>query len=214
MRAQITCARADLLLYARDVKGARPLVAQAMQSLSLIREPALGPIADCYQTDATLAVEEGDFERAITRASSLVDRFEREGLGGSRLHLYVLSNLQGIYQDTDRDGDALALHGRLEDALRAQSALDTTQHFQILDRRATSLVRRGRFTEADMALRQMLERAQAAAKGNAPAVLRSAIGRKLIFIGATSDGIGWSRAHCQNWRRARSATSSTSRCLR
>ena len=189
VRAQITCARADLLLYARDVQGARPLVAQAMQSLARIREPALGPMADCYQTDATLAVEEGDFERAITRASSLVDRFEREGLGGSRLHLYVLSNLQGIYLDTDRDGDVLALHMRLEDALRAQSALDSLQHFQILDRRTTSLVRRGRFVEAETVLRQTLERVTAALKGEAPAVLRSAIGRKLIFVGATADGI-------------------------
>ena len=189
VRAQIACARADLLLYARDVQRARPLVAQAMQSLAQIRDPALGPIADCYQTDATLAVEEGDFERAITRASSLVDRFEREGLGGSRLHLYVLSNLQGIYLDTDRDGNVLALHARLEDALRAQSALDTLQHFQILDRRTTALVRRGRFTEAETVLRQTLERVRAASKGEVPAVLRSAIGRKLIFIGATADGI-------------------------
>ena len=189
VRAQITCARADLFLYARDVERARPLVVQAMQSLARIRDPDLGPLADCYQTDATLAVEEGDFERAITRASSLVDRFEREGLAGSRIHLYVLSNLQGIYQDTDRDGDALALHGRLEDALRAQSALNTSQHFSIQDRRATVLIRRGRFVEAETALRKMLESARMGAKGDAPAVLRSAIGRKLIFIGASTDGI-------------------------
>ncbi len=189
VRAQITCARADLFLYARDVERARPLVAQAMQSLARIRDPALAPVADCYQTDATLAVEEGDFERAIARASSLAERFEREGLTGSRLHLYVLSNLQGIYLDTDRDGDALALHARLEDALRAQSALDSLQHFLILDRRTTVLVRRGRFAEAETVLRQMLERADVATKGKAPATLRSAIGRKLIFIGATPDGI-------------------------
>ena len=130
----------------------------------------------------------GGSER-FARASSLADRFEREGLSGSRLHLYVLSNLQGIYQDTDRDGDALALHARLEDALRAQSALDTLQHFQIVDRRATALVRRGRFAEAETVLRQLLERADVAPKGKAPAALRSAIGRKLIFIGATRDGI-------------------------
>lgn len=77
VRAQIACARADLFLYARDVERARPLVVQAMQSPARIRDPALGPVADCYQTDATLAVEEGDFERAIARASWLVDRFER-----------------------------------------------------------------------------------------------------------------------------------------
>jgi hypothetical protein len=189
LRAQIACARADLLLYARDVGRARPLVAQAMQSLAQTRDPSLGPVADCYQTDATLAVEEGDFERAIARASSLVDRFEREGLSGSRLHLYVLSNLQGIYLDTDRDGDVLALHARLEDALRAQSALDTLQHFQILDRRATALVRRGRFAEAETVVRQMLDRARATAKGEAPATLLAAIGRKLIFIGATREGL-------------------------
>jgi eukaryotic-like serine/threonine-protein kinase len=189
VRAQIACARADLLLYAREVERARPLVMQAMQSLAHFRDPGLSPLADCYQTDATLAVEEGDFGRAIARATSLVDRFEREGLGGSRLHLYVLSNLQGIYLDTDRDGDVLALHTRLEDGLRAQSALDTLRHFQILDRRTTALVRRGRFVEAQAVLRQTLESADAAAKGKAPAVLRSAIGRKLIFAGATTDGI-------------------------
>ncbi len=189
LRAQIACARADLLLYARDVEHARPLVSQAMRSLAHIRDPGLGPVADCYQTDATLAVEEGDFERAIARASSLVDRFEREGLEGSRLYLYVLSNLQSIYLDTDRDGDAMALHARLEDALRAQSALDTSQHFQILDRRTTVLVRRGRFSETEVMLRQMLERVHAIAKGEAPGTLRSAIGRKLIFIGATAEGI-------------------------
>ena len=189
LRAQINCARADLLLYGRDAARARPLVMQAMQSLAQTHDPNLGPLADCYQTDATLAVLEGDFERAIARATSLVDRFEREGLGGSRLHLYVLSNLQGIYVDTDRDGDVLALHARLEDALRAQSALDTIQHFQVLDRRTTALVRRGRFVDAEAVLRQTLQRADAVAKGKAPAVLRAAIGRKLIFIGATADGV-------------------------
>ena len=111
---------------------------------------ALGPLADCYQTDATLAVQEGDLQPGDRARAPSVDRFEREGLGGSRLHLYVLSNLQRVYLDTDRDGDVLALSHAARRSLRFQSALDSLQHFQILDRRTTSLlVRRGRFAEAE-----------------------------------------------------------------
>src|SRR5262249_56163027 len=112
----------------------------------------------------------------------LVKRFEAEGLAGSRQHLYTLTTLQRIYLDTDRDGDVLAMHQPLEDALRAQGALDTTGHILVLDRRATSLVRRGRFVEAQDVMHAML--ADDTAKSPIPAVFRSGIGRRLVFTGA------------------------------
>jgi serine/threonine-protein kinase len=187
MRAQIACAQADIYLYARDVARARPLVESAMQELAGQRDVALGPMADCYKTDATLAVEQGDFDRAVARGRALVARFEAEGLTGSRQHLYTLTTLQSILLDTDRDGDVLAMHAQLEDALRAQTALDTTGHILILDRRAISLIRRGRFTQAQEVMRATL--ARASAKSPIPAVFRSGIGRKLITSGATDEGI-------------------------
>src|SRR6185436_1290942 len=126
----------------------------------------------------TLAVEQGDFDRAVARGSALVARFEAEGLGGSRQHLYTLQTLQRIYLDTDRDSDVLAMHTQLEDALRAQGALDTTGHIVVLDRRAISLVRRGQFVQAQELMRGVLERDSD--KSPLPAVFRSGIGRRLI----------------------------------
>jgi len=187
LRAQIACAQADILLYARDVKRAQPLVESAMRDLAGVSEVALGPMADCYKTDATLAVEQGDFDRAVARGRALVARFEAEGLGGSRQHLYTLTTLQGIYVDTDRDGDVLAMHTQLEDALRAQAALDTTRHIVVNDRRVISLVRRGQFALAQEVMRGVLERGSA--KNPIPAVFRSGIGRKLIVAGAIDQGI-------------------------
>jgi len=152
-----------------------------------VSEVALGPMADCYKTDATLAVEQGDFDRAVARGRALVARFEAEGLGGSRQHLYTLTTLQGIYVDTDRDGDVLAMHTQLEDALRAQAALDTTRHIVVNDRRVISLVRRGQFALAQEVMRGVLE--PGSAKNPIPAVFRSGIGRKLIVAGAIDQGI-------------------------
>src|SRR5262245_46971958 len=72
LRAQIACAQADIYLYDRDVPRARPLVVSAMKDLDSLREIPLGSMADCYTTDATLAVEEGDFDRAVARGRALV----------------------------------------------------------------------------------------------------------------------------------------------
>jgi eukaryotic-like serine/threonine-protein kinase len=192
MRAQIACAQADLYLYGRDVARAQPLVQAAFRDLATARDIDLGAMADCYTTDATLAVEQGDFDRAVARGRALVARYEAEGLSGSRQHLYTLSVLQGIFIDTDRDGDVLAMHTRLEDALRAQGALNTTRHIQILDRRGIALVRRGLFTQAQELLHGML--ANDTARDRIPAVYRSGIGRKLIVSGAVREGIELTRA--------------------
>ena len=192
LRAQIACAQADLFLYGRDVARARPLVEAALKDLASAKDAPLGPLADCYTTDATLAVEQGDFERAVARGRALVQRFEAEGLAGSRQHLYTLTTLQRIFLDTDRDGDVLAMHAQLEEALRAQGALDTTGHILVLDRRATALVRRGQFVQAQQVMRGVL--ARETAKTPLPAVFRSGIGRKLIFTGATSEGITLTQA--------------------
>src|SRR5262249_47668808 len=52
IRAQISCAQADLYLYGRDVARARPLVQAAFHDLAGARDVELGAMADCYQTDA------------------------------------------------------------------------------------------------------------------------------------------------------------------
>jgi hypothetical protein len=199
LRAQIACAQADIFLYARDVAHARPLVEAAMRDLASLSQLPLGPMGDCYQTDAMLAVEQGDFDRAVARGRALVTRFEAEGLTGSRQHLYTLTLLQRIYLDTDRDGDVLAMHAQLEDALRAQGLLDTTGHILILDRRAISLVRRGRFVEAQQLMRGVLERDSP--KSPLPAVYRSGIGRRLIVTGATREGIALTQAQLAEMER-------------
>jgi hypothetical protein len=199
LRAQIACGQADIFLYARDIKRAAPLVESAMKDLASDRDVALGPIADCYKTDAILAVEQGDFDRAVARGRALVARFEAEGLSGSRQHLYTLQTLQRIYLDTDRDGDVLAMHRQLEDALRAQGAVGTTGHIVVLDRRATSMVRRGQFVAAQEVMRSTLE--GDSSRSPIPAVFRSGIGRKLIFTGATKEGIPLTTAQLQELER-------------
>jgi hypothetical protein len=186
IRAQISCAQADIYLYGRDVARARPLVQAAFRDLAGARDVDLGAMADCYTTDAQLAVEEGDFDRAVARARTLVARFEEEGLAGSRVHLFTLTVLQGILRDTDRDGDVLAMHARLEDALRAQSALNTTRHLQILDNRGISLVRRGKFTEAQTLMHKVLADIP---RERIPAVYRSGMGRRLVLCGSVREGI-------------------------
>ncbi|HTT11397.1 MAG TPA: serine/threonine-protein kinase [Burkholderiaceae bacterium] len=192
LRAQIACAQADIFLYGRDVARARPLVEGAMRELGTVPEPPLGPMGDCYRTDAMLAVEQGDFDRAVARGRALVARLEAEGLAGSRQHLDALTTLQRIYLDTDRDGDVLAMHGQLEEALRAQGALDTTNHILILDRRAIALVRRGQFAQAQQLMHEVLAHESPASA--LPAVFRAGIGRRLIVTGATREGIALTQA--------------------
>jgi hypothetical protein len=187
LRAQILCSQADTFLYARDVAHAAPLVESAMRDLESMREIPLDAVGDCYQTDAILASEQGDFDRAVARGRAMVARFQAEGLAGGRQHLYALTTLQRIYLDTDRDGDVLASHAQLEDNMRAQGLLDTTGHILILDRRAISMVRRGMFVQAQELMHGVL--AHDSDKSPIPTVFRSGIGRRLIVTGATTEGI-------------------------
>ena len=184
LRAQIGCARADIHLYGRDVAQARPLVAAALAQLARTPNPPLAALADCYQSDAQLAIEEGDFDRAATRAEALVARFEQDGLTSSRLYLYALFILNRVYFDADRDGDLLASEARLEAAVRAHGAADTLQHFWARDRYVAALLRRGQFAQAQARLVDLQQRVFAAADGLPPPLVRSAIGRRAAVLGS------------------------------
>lgn len=187
VRAQIACSQADVLLYDRKVEQAAPLVEAALRDLGPEQGMALDGMSACYTTDAELAVEQGDFDRAVARSNALVKRFEAEGLAGTRQHLYTLQVLQRTYLDTDRDGDVLAIVPQLEAALRAQDAFDTSDHLVVVDRRATSLARRGQFLQTEQVLHEML--ARQTDRTAIPAVFRSGYGRRLELVGATAEGI-------------------------
>jgi serine/threonine-protein kinase len=189
LRAQILCAQADLLLYRRDHQGAQPLVERALRELATVGDAGLTATADCYRTDANLAVEQGDLTRAIARGESLLATYEREGRQGSRLHLYMLLNLHRIYFDTDREVQMLALDEQLEAALARQGATNSMQHFGALDRRAAALLRQGRFLEAQAQLADTLQRLQAASDPQVLAVFWGVTGRRLIQTGAAAAGL-------------------------
>jgi serine/threonine-protein kinase len=187
VRAQIACSQADVLLYDRKVDAAAPLVQAALRDLGPEQGMALDGMSACYTTDADLAVEQGDFDRAVARSMALVKRFEAEGLAGSRQHLYTLQVLQRTYLDTDRDGDVLAIAPQLDAALRAQDAFDTSDHIVAVDRRATSLARRGQFLQTEQVLHEML--ARQTDRTAIPPVFRSGYGRRLELVGAAAEGI-------------------------
>ncbi|MEJ0099999.1 MAG: serine/threonine-protein kinase [Pseudomonadota bacterium] len=187
VRAQITCSRADVLLVDRKVEAAAPLVQAALRDLGNERDMPLDAMAACYTTDAELAVDQGDYDRAVAHGLVLAKRYAAEGLVGSSEQLYNLQVLQRIYLDTDRDGDVLALVPQLEAALRAQDALDTTDHIVAVDRQATSLARRGQFLQTAQVLHDMI--AREAGKTPIPPVFNSGYGRRLTLVGATTEGI-------------------------
>jgi hypothetical protein len=189
------CAAADTEASAGIVTNSPQRLAEAKQLIARLDAPSVALQVDCRRADAALAVKQGNMaagEQILEGARRLL---EQSGQTYRAAYTSVLSELGGIYNETRRFGQALAMTKLIGATHERYGRGGTTGRVMALQNEAVVLFNMGEI-QGSMGAIEDVRRRRLAIQGDSsePLSMTGTYADRLIRLGRLQEGLEMARA--------------------
>jgi len=195
LMALAQCAAADTEASAGIVTNAPQRLAEAKQLIARLDAPSVALQVDCRRAEAALAVKQGNMaagEQILEGARRLL---EQSGQTYRAAYTSVLSELGGIYNETRRFGQALAMTKLIGATHERYGRGGTTGRVMALQNEAVVLFNMGEI-QGSMGAIEDVRRRRLAIQGDSsePLSMTGTYADRLIRLGRLQEGLQMARA--------------------
>ena len=203
LMAMAQCAAAYAETTAGITTRAPERLADARRRISDMRAPSISLQVDCMRADADLALRLGHGAAAeqILNGSRIL--LEHSGQTYRAAYSSVLNDLGGVYNETGRPGEALAMAQLIGATHERYGRGGTTARLMALQNESTVLLNMGEIRES-LRLDEEVHARRLAIVGDAPEPLSLMVNtaNRMIRVGRVQEGIDLARAARDQARRA------------